>query len=82
MEGKLSSMHVCLLARNSWCLHNFIHCEGENVVNYIVACKSMFGIRKLALDHELVKQVSNWNESTLNLVGVFFLIGAVQSLVI
>ena len=29
-------------ARDLWCLRKLIHCEGENVVNYIISYKCVF----------------------------------------
>lgn len=67
-------MYVVMWARGSWCPHELIYCEGENVVNYIIAYICLFQDKR-TLEQSKKPYVSlvamNWNELTLNFVREF-----------
>lgn len=60
------------MARALWCLRKFFDCEGENVVNYVMACKCLI-LEDLTLENSIIDPHISpmefiWNEVALNLI--------------
>lgn len=76
VNGQSPAFQQFNLIRDSRCLRKRIHCEGENAMNYIVACKWLFldGLTpEIEAETRISLVQSNWNEVALNFLVDFFL---------
>lgn len=65
-------MERCDTTRALWCLRKLIVCEGENVVNYVMACQCLI-LGDLTLGNSIKDPCISliefiWDEAALNLI--------------